>query len=124
MTDRIWASNDEVTEEEDLTVTRHRDDGTEPDATIADQIEAAFGAEDDAEDADLEYAPDDRTIPQDQVYGLDGERVPQQTTADNVQEALDEQGEDVSSSPAQRATGVSNDSSEDHSGGSAFAAGD
>ena len=124
MTDRIWARNDEVTEEEDLTVTRHRDDGTEPDATIADQIKAAFGAEDDAEDADLEYAPDDRTIPQDQVYGLDGERVPQQTTADNVQEALDEQGEDVSSSPAQRATGVSNDSSEDHSGDSAIAAGD
>ena len=124
MTDRIWARNDEVTEEEDLTVTRHRDDGTEPDATIADQIEAAFGAEDDAEDADLEYAPDDRIIPQDQVYGLDGERVPQQTTADNVQEALDEQGEDVSSSPAQRATGVSNDSSKDHSGDSAIAAGD
>ena len=124
MTDRIWASNDEASEEEDLTVTRHRDDGTEPDAAIADQIEAAFGAEDDAEDADLEYAPDDRTIPQDQVYGLDGERVPQQTTADNVQEALGEQGEDVSSSPAQRATGVSNDASEDHSGGSAIAAGD
>lgn len=124
MTDQIWSSNDEISEEEDLTVTRHRDDGTEPDAAIADQLAATFGAENDAEDADLEYAPDDRTIPQDQVYDLNGDRVPQETTAENLEEALEEQGEDVSSSPAQRATEVPSEARQDHTGDSAIAAGD